>query len=85
MIRGAFINLIFKPKPAMKLNIDIFGEQNIFEVQPSDKILDLKDKIEKVKGIEKSCQRIFFKGKELEDNSTFDENKIKNKNILYLK
>lgn len=85
---GACIHLIFKQKsnePVNKINVDIFEENCIFEVQPSDKIIDLKDKIEKEKGIDKSSQRIFFEGNELEDNSTFDENKITNNNTLFLK
>ena len=88
MIKGACIHLIFKQKsnePVEKINVDIFEENCIFEVQPSDKIIDLKDKIEKEKGIAISSQRIFFEGNELENNSTFDENGITNNNTLFLK
>ena len=88
IIRGSCIHLIFKQKsnePVNKINVDIFEENCIFEVQPSDKIIDLKDKIEKEKGIVKSSQRIFFEGNELENNSTFDENGITNNNTLFLK
>ena len=85
---GTNIHLIFKQKsnePVNKINVDIFEENCIFEVQPSDKIIDLKDKIEKEKGIAISSQRIFFEGNELENNSTFEENKITNNNTLFLK
>lgn len=54
------------------------------EVDRTDTILAVKDKLQEKEGIPRIKQRFIFKGKELEDNRTLQDYNIQNKSTLFL-
>ena len=60
------------------------GKTITIDVEPSDTIENLKSKIQDKEGIPPDQQRIVFDGKQLEDNKTMDDFKIKDGCILHM-
>ena len=53
------------------------GQFKTIELNPSDKILKLKEILEESEGISPDQQRLIFGGKQLQENKSFEEHKIK--------
>lgn len=67
----------------MKLSIKtIKGELFTVEIEPSATILDLKKKIEEVKGIEISSQKLILKGTNTSDEKTLSDYQVKEGDFL---
>lgn len=58
------------------------GAGSVFEVEPRDTVLWVKEKIEKKEGIPPNKQRLVFSGAELEDSRTLLDYNVKDKSIL---
>ena len=54
-------------------------------VEPSDTIVDIKSKIEEVRGFRQILYSLFFAGRKLEDGRTLSDYNITEDSALYLK
>lgn len=56
----------------------------MIDVEPSDRIISIKEKLEEKEGIPPAQQRLVFQGKQLKDDKTINSYKLKGGTILHL-
>ncbi|XP_019758833.1 NEDD8 [Dendroctonus ponderosae] len=64
--------------------VTLTGDERMIDVEPSDKILVLKEKLEEKEGIPPQQQRLVFQGKQLKDDKTVNSYKLKAGTVLHL-
>ncbi|KAE9552191.1 hypothetical protein FO519_004606 [Halicephalobus sp. NKZ332] len=60
------------------------GKEIELDVEPSDKIERIKEKVEEKEGIPPAQQRLIFAGKQMNDDKTCEEYKITGGSVLHL-
>lgn len=69
----------------MKISVQIIKGKNItLDVEPSDSILSIKEKIQEIEGIPTNEQKLFFNGIFLEDHKALSYYYIKKESTLHL-
>ncbi|RHZ88714.1 hypothetical protein Glove_21g227 [Diversispora epigaea] len=68
-----------------KLQINCAWISISISIEPSDKILKIKQLIEELHGISPNAQRLYFFGEILEDNNTIVHYDIQNESTIHLK
>lgn len=64
--------------------LTLAGEEREIAVEPSDKILQLKEKLEERDGIPVAQQRLIFQGKQLNDEKTIASYKLQNGTMVHM-
>lgn len=64
--------------------ITLSGDERIVEVDPSDKVLFIKEKLEEQEGIPPEQQRLIYQGRQLNDDKSLNSYKLKNGTVLHL-
>ena len=60
------------------------GKTHLIEMEPSDLIKDLKEKIHEKESVEPDRQSLLYCGKQLEDNCTISDYKLSDKHYIHL-
>lgn len=64
--------------------ITLTGDEKIVEADPSEKVLDIKERLEELEGIPPEQQRLIFQGRQLKDDKTLNSYKLKHGTVLHL-
>ncbi|XP_044378575.1 polyubiquitin-like [Triticum aestivum] len=83
---GATLDLIVchRPRPMQIFVKNLGGKTLTFNVQSSDTIRSVKEKIQQVDGIDPASQRLIFSGWQLEDSFTLAEYNIQHESTFHL-
>lgn len=69
----------------MEISIKLLNGRVLkLEVEPTDKILTIKEKLQEIEGIDPEQQRLVFAGRQLQDDKTVEEVKIKSGTAINL-
>lgn len=60
------------------------GEEHEIDIEPTDKISRIKEKLEEKEGIAPAQQRLVFQGKKLKDDDTVSKCKLQGGSVLHL-
>lgn len=64
--------------------LTLAGEEREVEVDPTDKILQVKEKLEERDGIPVAQQRLIFQGKQLNDDKTVASYKLQSGTMVHM-
>ncbi|CAG9762301.1 unnamed protein product [Ceutorhynchus assimilis] len=64
--------------------VTLNGHECLIDVQPSDTIIGLKQRLEEKEGIPPQQQRLIFQGKQLNDDKTLASYKLKGGSVLHM-
>lgn len=64
--------------------LTLTGEVHDFDMEPNDKILIIKERLEELEGIPLDQQRLVYQGKRLKDEDTLTTSKIKSGAVIHL-
>lgn len=64
--------------------VSLVGDEKMVDVEPSDTVLALKEKLEEQEGIPPEQQRLVYQGKQLKDDRSIESYNLKGGAILHL-
>ena len=80
-----FLEKLENTKKHMEISIKLLNGRVLkLEVEPTDKILTIKEKLQEIEGIDPEQQRLVFAGRQLQDDKTVEEVKIKSGTAINL-
>ena len=84
LFAGMIPTRVFSMQIFVKLTVEMGNKTITLEVEPTDSITAIKEKIKEKTGISPDRQRLFFAGKEIKDGCTLSDYNIKKESILQL-
>lgn len=64
--------------------LTLTGGEHEIDVEPTDKIETIKEKLEEIEGIPLQQQRLIYQGKKLKDDQTINSYKLKGGTVIHL-
>jgi ubiquitin C len=83
--KDSTLHLVLRLRGGAQIFVQTLTGMHIkLEVEPTDRIEDVKVKIQDKEGMPPDEQHLFFKGKELEDGNTIQDYSIQKDSLLFL-